>query len=230
VTMISLRIFSTPVRVKPAVLLLVVALWAGTTAWGLYWHPGRGFWPAVLIGFVTMVLLLLADFGHALAHIVSARYAGAPMDEVRITVTEMPHTLYNNNAVSPNVHRLRALGGPIFNALCLLLSAAVFAVAPAGSVARELAAWSAAAHGMMLIMSLAPLPIVDGGTILKWTLVARGWSEAAAEATARRAGWLVGITAGLLGLGLLVLHVWIIGGLCVLAGAIVLGVAVGVVH
>jgi len=225
--MITLRIFSTPVRVKPAVLLLVVALWAGVTAVGLYWHPGRGFWPAVLIGFVTMFLLLLADFGHPLGHILSARYAGAPMDEVRITVTEMPHTLYNNNAVSPNVHRLRALGGPIFNGLCLLLSAAVFAVAPAGSVGRELAAWSAAAHGMMLIMSLAPLPIVDGGTILKWTLVARGWSEAAAEAAARRVGWLVGITAGLLGLVLLVLHVWIIGGIFALAGAIVLGVAVG---
>jgi hypothetical protein len=53
---------------------------------------------------------------------------------------------------------------------------------------------------MLLIMSLAPLPIVDGGTILQWTLVARGWSEAAAEATARRAGWLIGITAVVLGL------------------------------
>jgi hypothetical protein len=228
--MITLRIFSTPVRVKPAVLLIIAALWAGVTAVGLCWHPGRGFWSAVLIGFVTMLLLLLADFGHALAHIFSARYAGAPMDEVRLTATEMPHTLYNNNAVSPTVHRLRALGGPLFNGLGLLLSAAVLAIAPAGSVARELAAWSAAAHGMMLVMSLAPLPIVDGGTILKWTLVARGWSEAAAEATARRVGWLVGITAGLLGLGLLVLHVWIIGGIFALAGAIDLGVAAGAVH
>ncbi|MEP7032144.1 MAG: hypothetical protein ABI830_14510, partial [Pseudolabrys sp.] len=158
--MISLRIYNTPVRVQPTVLLLVAALWAGATALGLYWHPGRGFWPAVLIGFVTMCLLILADFGHPLGHILSARYAGAPMDEVRITVTQMPHTLYNNNAVSPTVHRLRALGGPLFNGVCLLLSAAVLAVAPSGSVARELAGWSAAAHGMMLIMSLAPLPIV----------------------------------------------------------------------
>jgi hypothetical protein len=228
--MISLRIFKTPVRVSPAVLILVVGIWAGVTVLNLYWYPGRGFWLDLLIGFVTMFLLILADFGHALAHIFSARYAGAPMDEVRITVTKMPHTLYNNNAVSPNVHRLRALGGPLFNVLCFLLSAVVFVVAPAGSVAWELAAWSAAGHGMMLIMSLAPLPIVDGGTLLKWTLVARGWSEVAAEATSRRVGWLVGIVAGVLGLGLIALHVWVIGGIFTTAGVIVLAVALGLVR
>ncbi len=228
--MIALRILGTPVRVKPAVLVIVAALWAGTAALDLYLHPGRGFWPAVLIGFVTMVLLLLADFGHPLGHILSARYAGAPMDEVRITVTEMPHTLYNHNAVSPNVHRIRALGGPIFNGLGLFLSAGVFAAVPAASVARELAAWSAAAHGLMLIMSLAPSPGVDGGTLLKWTLVARGWSEAAAEAAGRRVAWLVGIVAVVLGLGLIALQVWMIGGLFVFAGVIVCGVAAGLVR
>jgi len=228
--MVSLRIFNTPVRVKPIVFLLVAAIWAGATGLDLYWHPGRGFWPAVLIGFATMVLLILADFGHALGHIFSARYAGAPMDEIRITVTQMPHTLYENNAVSPDVHRLRALGGPVFNLLCLLLSIAVFAVAPAGSVARELATWSASGHSMILIMSLAPLPIVDGGTLLKWTLVARGWSETAAEATMRRAGWLFGVAAVLLGLGLLALQVWIIGGIFAAAGIIILGIAAGVVR
>ncbi len=228
--MISFKILNTPFRVKPAILILVVAIWAGTAGLDLYWHPGRAFWQAVLIGFVTMFLLILADFGHPLGHIISARYAGAPMDEVRITTTQMPHTLYNNNTVSPSVHRLRAVGGPIFNLLCLLLSAVVFVVAPVGSVGRELATWSAAAHGMMLIMSLAPLPIVDGGTILKWTLVARGWTEANAEARARQVGWLVGIVAGVIGLGLLALHVWILGGIFTAAGVIILGIAVGAIR
>ena len=228
--MMSFRMFGTPVRVKPEVLLLVAGLWAGTTAWGLYWHPQRGFWPAVLIGFVTMLLLTLADFGHALAHIFSARYAGAPMDEVRVTVTQMPHTLYANNTVSPDVHRLRALGGPLFNAAMLILSAAVLAVAPPNSIVWELATWSAAAHAMMLLMSLAPVPGVDGATLLKWTLVARAWPEARAEATTRRLGWLAGVAVALLGLGLIALRAWLVGGLFALAGVIILATAAGVIR
>lgn len=228
--MMSFRVFGTPVRVKPEVLLLVSGLWAGATVWGLFWHPQRGFWQAVLIGFITMLLLTLADFGHALAHIFSARYAGAPMDEIRVTITQMPHTLYSNNAVSPDVHRLRALGGPLFNAAMLILSAALLAVAPPNSIVWELAAWSTAAHGLMLIMSLAPVPGVDGGTFLKWTLVARAWPEVRAEAAAQRLGWLYGVTVALFGLGLIILQVRTVGGLFVFAGVIVLGIAAGVVR
>lgn len=228
--MLSFRMFGTPVRVSTIVLLLVPGLWAGLTAWGLYVHPQRGFWPALLIGFITMVLLVLADFGHALAHIFSARYAGAPMDEVRVNLGQMPHTLYANNAVTPDVHRLRALGGPLFNAVVLLLSAAVLALAPSDSMVWELAAWCAVAHGLMVIMSLAPVPEVDGGTLLKWTLVARGWLEARAEAAVRRLGWLTGVVVAALGLGLLVLQVWVAGGILTFAGVVILGMSAGLVR
>jgi hypothetical protein len=228
--MISLKIFKTQIHIHPAVFLLVVAIWAGATWLNLYLFPSRGFWQTLLIGFATMILLILADFGHAFAHIFSARLAGAPMDEVRITITQMPHTLYKNNSVSPNVHRMRAMGGPLFNAVCLLLSAVAFYLAPTGWVVHELAGWSAAAHSMMLIMSLAPLPIVDGGTLIKWTLVKKGWSESLAEKTALQTGWTVGIVATLLGLLLITLHIWIIGGIFLAAGIIVLGIAVGIVR
>ncbi|MEO8956755.1 MAG: hypothetical protein ABI465_19565, partial [Ktedonobacteraceae bacterium] len=83
--MVSLRIFGTPVKVKGTVLVPIIALWAGVTWLGFYWHPERGFWQGVLIGFVTVILLMPADFGHALAHIFSARSAGAPMDEILIS-------------------------------------------------------------------------------------------------------------------------------------------------
>ena len=98
--MVTMRIFGTPVKVKAAVCLLFVALWGGTTWLGLYWHPERGFWQALLIGFVTTILLLLVDFGHALAHIFSARYAGAPIDEILLSAPNMPRTLYSNNSAS----------------------------------------------------------------------------------------------------------------------------------
>jgi Zn-dependent protease len=116
------------------------------------------------------------DLGHALAHIFSARYAGAPMDDVRLS-GGMPRTLYSNNDVSPDVHRIRALGGLVFNLLGFLLSSLTYLAVPHRSVARELAATSAAGHALLLIASLMPVPVVDGGTLMKWTLVAHGRTE-----------------------------------------------------
>ena len=225
--MVTMRIFGTPVKVKAAVCLLFVALWGGVTWWGLYWHPERGFWQAVLIGFVTTILLLVVDFGHALAHIFSARYAGAPIDEILISATNMPRTLYSNTDVSPDVHRMRALGGPMYNLVGLLLSVAIFEVVSGNPIARELAAWSAIGHGLLLIISLSPLPPVDGGTILKWTLVAKGRTEAAADEIVRRVNWAMGIVAGIIGVGLIALQMWLAAMIALGIGMVVVGIAAG---
>ncbi len=224
--MVSLSIFGTPVKIKRTVLVPIIALWAGVTWLGFSWHPERGFWQGVLIGFVTVLLLMPVDFGHALAHIFSARYAGAPMDEILISA-DMPRTLYWNNEVSPDVHRIRALGGPLFNAVGLLLSAGVYAVASGHVIARELAAWSAGGHGLLLILSLLPVPIVDGGTLLKWTLVAKGRTEAQADEMIRRVDWVMGIVGGLIGIGFIVMQMWIAGVILVGIGAVVIAIAAG---
>jgi Zn-dependent protease len=145
-----------------------------------------------------MVVLATADFGHALAHTVSARAAGAPVDEILIS-SGMPRTLYEDNDVPPQVHRTRALGGPIFSAIGLLTSTLLQSLAPRDTLAREVAGWSTAGHGLILGGSLLPLPMVDGGTILKWTLVEQGYAEPAAEALVARAAEAVAVgsfTAG----------------------------------
>jgi hypothetical protein len=226
--MVSMRIFDTPIKVKVTILIYIVPLWVGITWLGLYWHPGRGFWPGVLVGFVSVILLLIADFGHAIAHIFSARYAGAPMDEIQISAEGgMPRTLYWNNEVSPDVHRMRAIGGPIFNLLGLLLSLVIYAAVPGNSIAWELAAWSAVGHGLLLIMSLSPVPIVDGGTILKWTLVARGKAVTKADEIVRRVNWMMGIVAGIVGVVLIAVQIWIAGVILMGIGAVVIGIAAG---
>jgi hypothetical protein len=224
----SMRIFGTLIKIKVTFLIYIVPLWVGVTWLGLYWHPGRGFLPGVFVGFVTVILLLIAEFGHAIAHIFSARYAGAPMDEIQISA-EMgnPRTLYWNNEVSPDVHRMRAMGGPIFNLLGLLLSLAIYAAVPGNSIAWELAAWSAVGHGLLLIMSLSPVPMVDGGTILKWTLVAQGRTVTEADEIVRRVDWVMGIVGGIVGLVLLALQMWIPGVILVGIGVVVLCIAAG---
>jgi hypothetical protein len=226
--MVSLRIFDTPIKVKATFLIYIVPLWVGITWLGLHWHPSRGFWPGVLIGFVTVIILLIAEIGHPIAHIFSARYAGAPMDEIQISAEAgMPRTLYWNNEVSPDVHRMRAMGGLIFNLLGLLLSLAIYAVVPGNSIAWELAAWSAAGHGLLFIMSLAPVPMVDGGTILKWTLVARRRTVTEADEIVRRIDWVMGIVAGIVGFVLIALQNWIAGVILIGIGIVVIGIAVG---
>jgi hypothetical protein len=139
----------------------------------------------------------------------------------------MPRTLYQNNDVAPTVHRMRALGGPIFNVVGLLLSLAIFQIASGHSIARECMGWSAVGHGYILAMSLLPLPIVDGGTILKWTLVARGKTEREADDFVRRVDGVLGIIVVSTGIGLLVMRMWIIG-LILLGGAgIIFGITAG---
>jgi hypothetical protein len=182
---VSLKLFGTAITVRATVLGPFGALWAGITWWGLRRHPNRSLGPGLLMGLASVLVLVTTDVGHALAHIFSARLARAPMDEVRITAG-MPRTLYWNNAVSPNQHRVRAMGGPVFNLAGLLLSLAVRRAVPRGSLVREVAGWSALGHGMVLVASLAPLPMVDGGTLLQWTLVAHGNSEVQADAIVRQ--------------------------------------------
>ena len=224
--MISVRIFGTPVKVSFMFLVIIVILWGGVTWLGLYWHPEREFWQGLLVGLVTALLLLVAEYGHPLAHIFSARFAGAPMDEI-VVAADMPRTLYTNNNVAPKVHRKRALGGPIFNIVGLLLSLAIYGLASGNPIAQELAAWSAFGHGMLLIMSLSPLPPVDGGTILKWTLVERGKTEREADEMVRRVDWVIGIGAAIIGVGMIAMQMWIAGVILLGISIVVIGVVAG---
>jgi hypothetical protein len=121
-------------------------------------------------------------------------------DEILIS-PEMPRTLYDDNDLPPNTHRLRALGGPIFSIWGLATSLLLRAIAPRGSLAEELAGWSSLGHGFILGGSLLPMPIVDGGSLLKWTLVARGRTEAQADLAVQRTSLATGAVAGLAGVG-----------------------------
>jgi len=223
---ISIRIFDTPIRINFSVLPLLLLGWAGVTFLSFYWHPGRSIWQGLLIGFLSMDLLLFADFGHALAHIFSARHAKAPMNEILIA-GDMPRTIYFDSDVTPRVHRMRALGGPIFSASCLLISVGVYTIAPDNSILRELAAWSIACHSFIFFAGLLPLRIVDGGTILKWTLVEHGRTEPEADSTIRRIDLGLGFIATVIGISLIVMRMWIIGAAVIMVSGVIFGVATG---
>jgi hypothetical protein len=173
-------VWETPVRVHPGVMANLAGLWGMLAWWAGRRQPERPWLLRLGIGFLETAVLLFADVGHAMAHIVSARVAGAPMDEIVVS-SGMPRTLYHDNNVPPRVHRLRALGGPVFSALGLLTSVLLRALTPQGSAMREISDASCLGHGFILLGSLVPLPFVDGGSLVKWTLVEAGHSEAEAD-------------------------------------------------
>ncbi len=227
--MIFLKVFDTPVKIKKIMLLLIPVLWGGLAWLEFHWHPERGLLSGLFAGLLAAILLVAAEYGHPLAHVLSARFAGAPMKEILIS-TGMARTLYPEDKVAPNVHRMRALGGPIFNILALLLSLAIRGISPENSMIRDLAGWSALGHGLLFVMSLTPVSIVDGGTLLKWTLVAGGKTEGEADEIMQRVNWAIGLGLLILGAGLIAIRMWIAGAVLIGFGVLASGVAAGKIH
>ncbi len=198
---IVVNVFDTPVTIKPGFWGALAVLWAVMTWMAGRREPSRG-WPArLIIGFMSMLVMISADVGHALLHIVSACLAGGPMDEIVLDL-RMPATLYNDNDVPPAVHRGRALGGPAYSAAALATDLATRQLTPRDGVLHEVLGWSALANALILGGSLIPLPFVDAGSILKWTLVERGLSEGAAERIVLQVNLGLGAAAAATGAGL----------------------------
>ncbi len=192
------RFNGVPVKIQPA-FWPIPFLVTGVLAWiaGLR-RPDRSWLQRLVVGLVALPVALFADIGHAMAHTISARLAGAPMDEILLSA-QMPRTLYENNSVQPHVHILRSLGGPVFSLICFTLSLLWRSLSPRESISRELAETSLVSHGFILLGSVVPLPMVDGGIILKWRLVQAGRSVAQADRVVHRASW--GLGAALLAAG-----------------------------
>ncbi len=83
--------------------------------------PTRSWSQRLGVALLAMPVATWAEIGHAMAHTVSARLAGAPMDEILLSAS-MPRTPYENNEVPSPTHIGRSLGGPIFSLISFLLS------------------------------------------------------------------------------------------------------------
>lgn len=183
------RFNGVPVNVRPIYWVAPPAMWLALVWLAGKRKPERSLGQRLLVALLGLPFPFLADVGHALAHTESAKRAGAPMDQVLLSL-DMPRTLYNNNDVAPAIHRQRSLGGPIFSAASFLGSLLWRALSAPDSLSRELADVACLSHGFILTGALMPLPIVDGGVILKWTLVEQGYTPEAADAVVQKAGVL----------------------------------------
>ncbi len=191
------RVFGTPLRIKgftwfPLTQCIVwgIMSWiAGKT------RPDRSLGERMRIATFTMPAVLGSEWGHNLAHAAAASWIGKPMDAIRIT-WGMPLCVYydiNDDSVTPRQHILRALGGPLFSFILLVISSAVRRITPKDSLLREVADVSTATNAFLSMVSLLPIPGIDGGPILKWSLVERGRTVEEADQVIRKVDGGLGI-------------------------------------
>ena len=194
-------VFGTPLAVQgwnwlPLNQLVVWGLFTGQSAKKhTHWS-----WPQhTLLGALKMIVFLGSEWCHNFAHVVAARLVGKPVDGMRILLG-MPVLIYNepeHPSITPRQHILRSIAGPLCNGCLLLFSKLCQRFTPHGSPAREVADTAVGMNTFISTASLLPVPVFDGGPILKWSLIGSGQSPEQAAKTAATTQKVVG--AGLFG-------------------------------
>jgi Zn-dependent protease len=201
------RAFGTPLVVKGSTWLPLTQL----TVWAIMVRvigKRQPDWPwlkCLATGVLTMTAILGSEWCHNLAHAAAARWVGKPMDAMRIT-WGMPLVVYydvDDETVTPQQHVFRSSGGPLLNISLLLLSILFRRSTPPASVARKVAEAAVGMNAFLTTASLLPIPDLDGGPILKWTLVEHGKRPDEAEEIVRVANQVVGGGLGIVSLAVL---------------------------
>ncbi len=196
------RVFDTPLVISgiswlPVIQILVWPI----MAWLARRHrPDMGLWRSIRQGALMTMIMLGSEWCHNLAHAFAARAIGKPMDQIRI-MFGMPRCVYHNlndPDVKPNEHVIRAVGGPSINALFLPFAWLVRQRTTEGTPARQVANLAVGTNLFLSTVSLLPLPGIDGGPILKWSLVGRGRSVEQADKAVRKVNGPLALAAALL--------------------------------
>jgi Zn-dependent protease len=228
------RVFSTPVVVKARTWLPVtqLAAWAIMTWLAGRKHPDWPCWKRLGTGALSMMVILGSEWCHNLAHAAAASLIGKPMDALRV-IWGMPRVIYhdiNDESVSPRQHIFRALGGPLCNASLFPLALGIKQFTQPASAAREIADAAVGMNAFLCSVSLLPIPGIDGGPILKWSLVERGHTPQAADEVVKSVnrflGGVLGIAAGVE----LKKRRWFAGGLLGLLSALSLLIGFGILR
>jgi Zn-dependent protease len=228
------RVFGTPLVVKGKTWLPLTEL----AVWPLMaWLAGRGrsdraWWQRLGIGALTTVVILGSEWGHNLAHAAAALLVGKPMDALRI-VWGMPLVVYHDigdETVTPREHILRAVGGPVCNALLLPLALMSRRVTRENSAWRDVADAAVGMNTFLSTASLLPIPGIDGGPILKWSLVERGYTPEAADKTVRGVNRVMSGGLGLAAGVAIQRRRWFLGSILALFAALALAIGFGLVE
>ena len=225
-------VFNTPLVAKgktwyPAVQLITWPIMAWFAKKRL---SERSWLQSLSVGGLTMAIVLGSEWCHNLAHAAAARMVGKPMDAIRIT-WGLPLVVYydiNDEKVTPRQHIIRALGGPVFNLLVLPIAIYYKYHTNPKSSARDMANAAVGTNAFLPAVGLLPIPGIDGGPVLKWSLVEKGQTPKEADKIVRKVDGVLGIFLTLAGVLSFKKRSWLIGGLLMQLAAIAISVALGI--
>lgn len=150
-------------------------------------------------GFLKMAVVLGSEWCHNLAHLIASNWIGKPMDQMRIQAG-MPRCIYheiNDKDVTPHQHLARSLGGPIISLLFFSVTGLMRTVTKPDSIAGETAETAFQTNLVLSLVSLLPIPGIDGGPILKWSLVDRGKTVEEADRVVQKVNGPLAVLLGL---------------------------------
>jgi Zn-dependent protease len=228
------HVFGTPLVVKGVTWLPLtqIGAWAFLAWMDGRSRPRRSWQQRLAVSLMKMASILGSEWLHNLAHAAAAKLVGKPMNAMRIT-WGMPLVVYydlNDRDVSPREHIYRSLGGPLFNASLLLPLIGLRGLTNSGTVAREV---SDVALGMNLFLSTAsllPIPGIDGGPLLKWSLVNRGYTIEDAEEKVKKVDQKLGLVLSAAGAIAIVKRKRLLGALLSMFGALALAIGYGLIE
>jgi hypothetical protein len=192
-------------------------------------RPERTTWQRLGVGFLSMIALLKWEWLHNIAHAAAARWAGKPMDSLEI-IAGMPlcnYSVENHRSATPRQHILRALGGPLFNLGAMFVTRLLRRASPPEGLERELLDVAVGMNTFLCTASLLPTPGIDGGPILKWSLVAAGRTPQQADQAVRRANLAASPLMGAVAAYHFHSRRWVSGGLAVFFALVGLAVGMG---
>lgn len=192
-------------------------------------RPERSWLRSFGVGALTMPVVLGSEWGHNLAHAAAAKMVAKPVDAIRV-VYGMPLLVYydiNAEDVTPRQHIVRALGGPLFN-LCILPIALILRrrLNP-DSVVYDITDAAVATNVFLPGVGLLPIPGIDGGPILKWSLVEAGASPADADRKVRKVDGVLSLLFALTALRAFNKRRYLRGALLANFAVLCLGIALG---
>jgi len=150
-------------------------------------------------GILKTIVTLGSEWCHNLAHLISSNLIGKPMDQLRIQFG-MPRCIYheiNDLEVTPRQHVIRSLGGPIMNMLLLPVSWFIKQVTKPDTITGESAKLFYQTNLFLSLISLLPIPGIDGGPILKWSLVEKGCPVEEADEAVQKTNGPLAVILGL---------------------------------
>ena len=227
-------VFDTPVVVKGLTWLPLAegVVWIFTTWLAGKRCPERSRCQRLGIGLLTMPIILGSEWGHNFAHAAAASLIGKPMDAMRISWgTPLIHyNDINDTSVTPRQHVVRALGGPIFNMLALGTALLLRNKTHPESIPRELVDTAVGTNTFLCTVSLLPMPGIDGGPILKWSLVEGGATQEEADEKVRRVNGFLGVLLGVASARAFKKRRGLIGALMALLAALALAIGSGLLR